>query len=526
MKNSPRALFLVVFAALSVAGNFTRANEDVYVYPGQAYAVREGVNYYLLDGPVQDFSNLDPPPEVIYMNRGENKNSLIAGRTYVMLWADQRQEADGPVIDNDSSRLTDEQLDTLLEPIALYPDPLLAEVLPACGYLADVQQANTWIGNNSDPSDSDIEEQGWEPSVKALVHYPTVIQMMSENGDWTETLGAAFTTQQADVMASIQRLRQKAIEQESLQNTDQQQVLVDADSVEILPTDPEDIYVPQYDPAVVYVQQAPVVFRWHHRVGPWLANGCDWQRHWLVEGQGWHPGWDHEAGQGWRPKDVTIMNTIRINVTSKNVVNFSNNKVGVPTGEVVRHNPIKPVPRIPDKIIHKPVNQGVSIRPSQPGQLRLPPPNQRPGFANTTRNDPYNNAGLDVPEANPSRTPGSPPSAQSPYGDSGRGHNSLVPTTVAPTPPVVHPTPPAAPAPPPAVHPPPLAVHPPPPPAVRPPPPAVHPPPPPVVHPPPPVAPTPPPVRTPPPSIGAFSPGSAQNIKTDSARGNQSIRRR
>ncbi len=95
-----------------------------------------------------------------------------------------------------------EQLDDMLGPIALYPDPLLSQVLAACTYPQDIAAAEQW-SHGTVPAQNDIDAQPWDSSVKALVHYPDVLQMLSGNMDWTEALGTAFANQPSDVMDSI-----------------------------------------------------------------------------------------------------------------------------------------------------------------------------------------------------------------------------------------------------------------------------------------------------------------------------------
>src|SRR5580692_5488029 len=102
--------------------------------------------------------------------------------------------------------LTPPQIDQLLGSIALYPDPLLALIFPAATYPQDITAANQWLASNPNPTEADIAAQNWDDSIKGLVHYPTVLKMMTDQIDWTQTVGAAFLDQQKDVLASVQRL--------------------------------------------------------------------------------------------------------------------------------------------------------------------------------------------------------------------------------------------------------------------------------------------------------------------------------
>jgi hypothetical protein len=153
-----------------------------------------------------------------------------------------------------------EELDQILAPIALYPDDLLAPVLMASTYPLEIVQAERWT---KDPKNAALkgeqlaaalEKQTWDPSVKSLVPFPQVLQMMSEHLDWTQKLGDAVLAQQKDVMASIQRLRQKAQAADQLKTTEQQVVTTDTQTqtIVIKPANPQVVYVPAYNPIVVY----------------------------------------------------------------------------------------------------------------------------------------------------------------------------------------------------------------------------------------------------------------------------------
>ncbi|HXQ81768.1 MAG TPA: DUF3300 domain-containing protein [Opitutaceae bacterium] len=207
---------------------------------------------------------------------------------------------------------TPEQLDQLLAPIALYPDPLIALILPASAVPSDISLAAQYLGANGDPSG--IDAQPWDPSVKGLAHYPDVLKWMNENLDWTRAVGAAFAMQQADVMRSIQQLRAKARAAGTLVNTPQQQVAMEGDEIRVVPAEPDTIYVPQYDPDVVY-GDAPegyagpfVTFGAGFPAGAWLGFQCDWDDFGVWVGP-WHPGWayrrdwrdPHLGGRRWNP---------------------------------------------------------------------------------------------------------------------------------------------------------------------------------------------------------------------------------
>ena len=195
--------------------------------------------------------------------------------------------------------LTDAELDDLLAPIALYPDPLLAQMLPASTYLSEVIDAAAWIGGGGDASAIDVPN--WDESVKAIAFYPDILNMMTDNIDWTSDLGYAFLYQPDDVMSSIQRLRWQARSLGSLESDDQETVSIDGDYLEIIPAQPEYIYVPQYNPTIIYVRRwspgmAPfMTFGRRMPIGSWLSMDFDWHKHHVIY-HGWNrPGWVNNA---------------------------------------------------------------------------------------------------------------------------------------------------------------------------------------------------------------------------------------
>jgi hypothetical protein len=149
-----------------------------------------------------------------------------------------------------------EELDQMLAPIALYPDSLFAQVLMASTYPIEIVQADRFAKKNKNIKGEKLMEaaknEDWDPTVKSLLEFPEVLEMMSEKLDWTTKLGDAFLAQQKDVMDSAQRLRKKAQESGNLQTTKEQKVIVEKETIIIQPSNPEVIYVPAYNPTVVY----------------------------------------------------------------------------------------------------------------------------------------------------------------------------------------------------------------------------------------------------------------------------------
>ena len=177
------------------------------------------------------------------------------------------------------SLLTAPEIDQLTAPIALDPDPLLAVILPASTYPNDIAAADNWLRSNPQPTDDQINGQPWDPAVKVIVHYPKLFTQLAGNMEWTQALGAAFVNQQQDVMDSIQRLRAQAQAAGNLYTTPQQNVVVEQGMVEIVPVSTDYLYVPVYDPYLVYVRPCPYWFDNCGSFGLFLDFGFDWGHH-------------------------------------------------------------------------------------------------------------------------------------------------------------------------------------------------------------------------------------------------------
>ena len=187
-----------------------------------------------------------------------------------------------------------EELDNLLAPIALYPDPLLAQVLVAATFPDQVDEAARYLRAGADPNT--IDDQPWDVSVKSVAHYPTVLYMMDNRLDWTTSVGQAYVNQSTDVQESIQRLRQMAHNAGTLQSSPQMEVVQQGPYWDIYPVNPQLIYVPVYDPAFVFYGRPG----WH---GPFITFGVGFPIGcWLNLGFGWggpgiyYFGWGATAG--------------------------------------------------------------------------------------------------------------------------------------------------------------------------------------------------------------------------------------
>ncbi|MGD0488199.1 MAG: DUF3300 domain-containing protein [Syntrophorhabdales bacterium] len=202
-----------------------------------------------------------------------------------------------------------EELDQMLAPIALYPDDLLAQVLMAVTYPLEVVQAARWVQANPNLSGdrlaAALEQQDWDPSVKSLVTFPSVLQMLNDRLEWTQKLGDAFLAQKDRVMDTVQKLRQRAQGQGYLQSTGQERVVVDPQdqAIAIEPADPEEMYVPAYDPTVVYGPWWWPTYPpyYYYPAGVVIAGGFIGFR--VALGVAWGYAW---GGFNWHRHDVLI----------------------------------------------------------------------------------------------------------------------------------------------------------------------------------------------------------------------------
>ncbi len=255
----------------------------------------------------------------------------------------QSQPQDEPQLSPDYEPYAPEQLDNLLAPVALYSDPLLAQVLVAATFPDQIQDAAQWVPARSP---YEIDDRPWDVSVKAVAHYPTVLTMLSDRLDWTTALGQAYVYQSNDVMASVQRLRNMAYSQGNLVTTPQQEVIVDRGYIRIVPAQPRMIFVPVYDPGVIYAR--PVYrpgggfdsffsFGTGYAIGAWLNYDLDWGSRRVV-----YDGWD-ERSSGWRQRSRPYVQVTNAYVDRRyEQVNVNRNVVDhhVDYGNVERYNSV------------------------------------------------------------------------------------------------------------------------------------------------------------------------------------------
>ncbi len=220
--------------------------------------------------------------------------------------------------------MSQDLLDSLLAPIALYPDQLLTQVLMAATYPLEVVEAARFVKANPNlrgaALDDALKDKTWDPSVLSLAAFPQVLDMMNEQLDWTQRLGDAFLSDEASVMNTVQSLRQKAQQAGNLQTTEQQRVVVQDRVIVIEPAQPQYVYVPVYNPTVIYGPWwAPAYRPWYWYPPPiwgypprpynWgFATGFFWGAAWGISANHWgwcNPNW----GRG----------TININVNNNNI---------------------------------------------------------------------------------------------------------------------------------------------------------------------------------------------------------------
>jgi uncharacterized membrane protein YgcG len=217
-----------------------------------------------------------------------------------------------------------QELEQLVAPIALYPDPLVAQILAGASHPTEIVEADRWLQQSPDLKGqalaTAVDAQSWDPSVKALTQFPGLLGMMDKNLSWTSSLGEAYVNGQQNVLDAVQVMRQRAQQAGNLKGTQQESVTTDGNSIVIEPADPQVVYVPEYDPWVVYGDPLAYYPGWigvpgFYYDGPgiwfglgigiglyggfgwgWHSWGTDWHRHGLIHGD--HPYVSHSREFG------------------------------------------------------------------------------------------------------------------------------------------------------------------------------------------------------------------------------------
>jgi hypothetical protein len=190
-----------------------------------------------------------------------------------------------------------EQIQQLVAPIALYPDSLVAQILAASTFPEQVVEADRWVQAHPDLKGADlgtaVDQQPWDPSVKALAAFPAVLGNMDKNLSWTSSLGDAYYNQQSDVMAAVQIMRRRAQEAGNLKTTPQQTVTTQDSNIDIEPASSDEVYIPAYNPWGVYGGPVMAWPGWYPYPGIWYGGP------YLNFGLGFGIGWYGGFGWGW-----------------------------------------------------------------------------------------------------------------------------------------------------------------------------------------------------------------------------------
>jgi hypothetical protein len=241
-------------------------------------------------------------------------------------------------------KIPPEQLDSLVAPIALYPDPLLSQTLVASTYPLEIMQLQQWLGRNSNLKDKAladaVSKQPWDPSIQAMAGLPDVVKFLADDIQWTTDLGNAFLAQQGDVMDAVQRMRKKAESKGALQSNDKIKVeneTVGGKSVVVIEqAQPEVVYVPSYNPTAVYGAPAyypyPSIAYPAYYPGSYLAASAISFGAGVAMGAFWSGGWGWGAGWGGNDIDMNFNNSFNRNASANRNVNRTG-------GNRWQHNP-------------------------------------------------------------------------------------------------------------------------------------------------------------------------------------------
>jgi hypothetical protein len=202
-----------------------------------------------------------------------------------------------------SQALTSNQLDDLVAPIALYPDPLVSQILVASTYPLELVEVSQWLQRNPGLTGAALtqaaEQQNWDPSIQAMVVFPDLVKRLNQDITWTTNLGNAFLSQQAEVMTSVQRMRRKAQQAGKLASTPQQTVTDSNDSgqpiIQIEPANPQMMYLPQYDPAYIWGASLYYPYASWYYPGAYFGFGIG-----IPMGGYFGGGWGGWGGWGWQ----------------------------------------------------------------------------------------------------------------------------------------------------------------------------------------------------------------------------------
>lgn len=236
----------------------------------------------------------------------------MRNRLFVTLLAFGVAAAHSAAQEAPNGELPPAEIKKLVAPIALYPDVLVSQILPAATFPTDIVQAARWCKQH--PDLKDLDKQKWDLSVLSVCRYSEILNKMDQDLDWTNALGSAFLDFPEDVMAAIQSLREEAADAGVLKTTAQQTVVTEEEVIRIVPTEKEVVYVPQYDPQVIYVDDGDdhdytvvpgitstaIGFTAGLALGAWLDNDCDWHGGCVIACRpGYWGGWGYHGVVSW-----------------------------------------------------------------------------------------------------------------------------------------------------------------------------------------------------------------------------------
>ncbi len=243
-----------------------------------------------------------------------------------------------------------EQLDSLVAPIALYPDPLLSQVLVASTYPLEIVQLQQWLAQNSSLKDTALTDavmkQDWDPSIQAMATFPDVVKRLAENIKWTTDLGNAFLAQQGDVMDAVQRMRQQAQAKGALASNEQQKVetkTVENKTVVVIEqTQPQVVYVPSYNPVVVYgppVYPYPPIYYPPPPTGAYVAASMISFGVGVAVGAAINGGWGYGCGWGHSSVNINVNNTYVNHYNRNTNINTNiNRNTNISSNNTWQHN--------------------------------------------------------------------------------------------------------------------------------------------------------------------------------------------
>jgi Protein of unknown function (DUF3300) len=259
--------------------------------------------------------------------------AIAPGQTLAYMMSSGSAQAASP--QDQAAKIPPDQLDSLVAPIALYPDPMLAQTLAASTYPLELMQLQQWLAKNPGLKDKALADavakQPWDPSIQALAGLPEVVKRLADDIQWTTDLGNAFLAQQSDVMDAVQRMRKKAQDTGNLTSTEQQKIetkVIESKSVIVIEqANPQVIYVPSYDPVVVYgppIYPYPPIYyppAGYYAAGLAVSFGVG-----VMMGAFWSGGWGWGCGWGGN-NNININNNNNFNRNS-NIGGGNRNNIG------------------------------------------------------------------------------------------------------------------------------------------------------------------------------------------------------